>query len=180
MIYIAVLIVAAIALAWDKISRDNSETSAPCPAQQPSICTEPSAEMVQKLPDFHKLAVTLKKTTSNYIKPNITPHNTRDVFAASDGFLKAINRQVDQKLEPPMPPDPRDALCLSGIVIGQHTRYAMINEQVFYPGQYIGGYRLDDVKNDFVTLKKNDEQIILFIDDKNTSDNETGPAKKYN
>ena len=118
MIYIAVLIVAVMVLIWEQADRSNREIPAPDSpniAQQPPAQTEPPAVLEQPPSQIHKLVAAVNKTTSKY-STSFTPASARDIFIPSQSFYQAVNMQAGKDQDPPNHPDPRDSLCLAGIL----------------------------------------------------------------
>lgn len=95
---------------------------------------------------------------------------TRDLFMATEEFTAAVY---------PMKPKPipvvekrqnkinyieqAQTLQLSGILIGVHGSYAIINQEVIYQGEHIGPYRLLEVKPESVILGIEKERIPLYL-----------------
>jgi len=101
--------------------------------------------------------------------PANLPNKNRDLFSASDDFISAIS------LAPITPPEPNNLtediiktpafqIKLSGIVIGPCRRSACINDEVFFPDQNIGPYKVLKINPDSVVLANKNERLTLFLD----------------
>lgn len=183
-IYIAVLVIAVVVLIWDKSTQTSDESSLPIqsgrkvvpqnrvvPSNAPALAASTDSPKTNNdsMGILAELTVTLKQSLLRPIKSDSRPITKRDIFSASKDFLEAIDNSSGRDSDEANKIDYKSLLFLAGTVIGPDTRYAIINQQVLFPGQYIGRYRLEDVINNAVILKKpdDDQNIILFVDEYN-------------
>ncbi|KPK78246.1 MAG: hypothetical protein AMJ79_00095 [Phycisphaerae bacterium SM23_30] len=98
------------------------------------------------------------------LAPPEVPHETRDLFAASDEFLSALRNNSPLQDDQKAPPIPTMTLHLTGILIGPENRCAVINNEVLFCGQNIGPYQVLEIYPDQVILAIQSERITLFLD----------------
>ena len=96
----------------------------------------------------------------------------RDLFMATEEFTAAVNPpkpepkpEVEKKENKLNYTEQAQTLQLSGILIGVHGSYAIINQEVIYQGEHIGPYRLLEVKPDSVILGVEKERIPLYLEE---------------
>ncbi|MBN1765053.1 MAG: hypothetical protein JW860_07340, partial [Sedimentisphaerales bacterium] len=93
--------------------------------------------------------------------------NERNLFVATELFLSKLH--LDQNPNPDSTPSRTiltDNLKLTGIMITDSNRWAMINDQVLFLNQSIGPFRLVDIQPESVALAAGQEKIILEINQK--------------
>ncbi len=95
---------------------------------------------------------------------------TRDLFTATEEFSAATNSSkseikavVIKSKNKINPVEQAQTLQLSGILIGVHGSYAIINQEIIYRGAHIGPYRLLEVKPNSVILGIEKERIPLYL-----------------
>ena len=166
-IYIAILFVALLVLAWDKTARQQSVTDPqpakaqsriqppPTPSSQPSI--EPLAPALenlgQKIQNFLPLPAERPKTTQ-----------TRNLFIASEQLLSLLDRNEHKNNASANLEEQLIQLKLSSIIILSRRQCAMINNEILFPGDTIGPYRLIEIRTGSVVLQFDSEQTTLPLD----------------
>ena len=172
-IYIAVLVLALAVLIWDKgLNPDSVSTPQSIQAQpQPAVPSdEPdgysnnnpivSAEPILPVKNPGE---TIRHLIQSRTDENISA-NTRNLFVVSEKMLLTMGNSQPETEKQAQLAQQISTLELSTIMIIGKTRCAMINHEVLYPGQYIGPYRLAQVKSDAVILEYNSERITLDFD----------------
>ncbi len=175
-LYLSVLIIAVLALIWDKTSNDTSITEPQ--STQAQTASPPEAVIpVNSSTKNEKTAVLVYPSSWNPMptgqeSPSQSkswdhPHETggdpraiRNLFAVSESF-----RTVTRKKEKPQPEEDilelAGQLRLSGTLAGGQKRCALINDQVVFPGDLIGSYILAEIGPDYVILGYGRKQIKL-------------------
>ena len=166
-IYIAILFVALMVLAWDKTSEQRSVTD-PQPAKaqssfqpfpNPKLQTpiEPPVTAVenpgQKIQNFPPLSAEQPKT-----------NQTRNLFVASEQLISLLDHNKYGNNASAHPEEQLIQLRLSSIIMSSRRQCAMINDDVLYPGDTIGPYRLIEVRTGSVVLQLDSEQTTLLLD----------------
>lgn len=144
-------------------------------------------ENIEELPDIPQnwlksetpfLARTMRNITQKIIIPtweqvSASSENalTRDLFMATEEFTTALNRpengaRMKQANDQNHIDHARNAktLQLSGILIGTHDAYAVIDREVMHQGEHIGPYHIGKIESDFVVLSIEEQQIPLYLD----------------
>ena len=176
-IYIAILFVALLVLAWDKTARQQSVTDPqpakaqsriqppPTPSLQipisktpkPQTPIEPPASalenMGQIIQNFLPLPVERPKTTQ-----------TRNLFIASEQLLSLLDRNEHKNNTSANLEEQLIQLKLSSIIISSRRQCAMINNEILFPGDTIGPYRLIEIRTGSVVLQLDSEQTTLPLD----------------
>lgn len=178
--YIAVLIVAMIALAWDKSTNSNSLTQPQLSqaqtqsrhnvpvvsafAQPPQTLNPPAT--ARPISPLDSLCQKIQSTLPSSTTPETATGHDRDIFVASEQLLRAMDvpQQTDAAEEKTIPAEQMAPLNLSAIVFAPPQSYTIINEQILKSGQNIGPYHLTEIKSDAVVLQVGSEQITLNYD----------------
>ncbi|MCK5271621.1 MAG: hypothetical protein KAJ52_03550 [Sedimentisphaerales bacterium] len=176
-IYIAVLVMALVVLAWDKTVRQQSVTD-PLPADAQSRI-QPPQPLGSQTPGFQVPSpqTIIEPPASALENPVETNHDflplsaerpktiqTRNLFTASKQLLSLLghnkygNNTVGHSEEQPI------QLRLSSIIISSRRPCAMINDEILFFGDTIGPYRLIEILAGSVVLQIDSEQTILPLD----------------
>jgi len=176
-IYIVVLVMALMVLAWDKTVRQRSVTD-PLPANaqsriqppqssgsqnpnlqvpSPQTIVEPPASVPENLvetsQDFLPLPAERPKTTQ-----------TRNLFTASEQLLSLLGNNKYGNDTSGYPEKQPIQLRLSSIIISSRRPCAMINDEILFFGDTIGPYRLIEICAGSVVLQFDSEQTTLPLD----------------
>lgn len=157
-LYLAILLVAMTALAWDKISNPNSlstpQTSSAQTTADPS--TIPPDEMTHWInsPYVQRVLNHQKQSASKPTEPT-----SRNLFVPSE----ALQEKMQQANSAKNPLQLAEDLLLTSISIGSDKDQALINGQIIKVGQTIGPARLIQINQDNVVLHIENEHITLPI-----------------
>ena len=187
-IYIGILVSALLILWWDKSANRESATN-PQPSQAKSVVTTFDRDItrttINTVPVFSQDTVAQLQTTATEVQSPKTPDvsimakkllqvlapdrgeqqnslSTRNLFVASEELQSALEL-LEQKAGAAMEFNPAEHFTLSGTIIGTTHRYALINGEVIFPGEYIGPYQVRQICPDAVILHLRDQQITLYL-----------------
>ena len=176
-IYIAVLVMALMVLAWDKTVRQRSVTD-PLPAnaqsriQPPQSCGSqnpgfqvPSLQTIIEPPAF--VPENPVETNHDFLPlPAERPKTiqTRNLFVASEQLISLLDRNEHENNASHHPEEQLIPLRLSSIIISSRRPCAMINDEILFFGDTIGPYRLIEILAGSVVLQIDSEQTILPLD----------------
>lgn len=155
---------------------DPAETSSESLEDMDELSNIPPMMMKSESPFFLRM---LRNITQKLIGPprNLAPSLpedsfTRDLFMATDEFASAINlsESTEHSKEGKNGANNNYAqhaktLQLSGILIGTHGAYAIIDQEVIYQGQHIGPYHLLEINSDSVMLGIENERMLLYLEE---------------
>ncbi|HTY13795.1 MAG TPA: type II secretion system protein N [Candidatus Omnitrophota bacterium] len=88
----------------------------------------------------------------------------RDPFAVNFSFAKAAISTTAPSGAPAEKPVPKKVLQLQGVFLSGGTKSAIIDDRVVSVGSIVaGGYRVSDIRDDRVLLKKDGKHKVLKI-----------------
>ena len=173
MIYVAVLIIGVIVLAWDKLGNSAQSVKQAVAAGTNRKNSQTSAGL-DKVADIDTFLTPRVMLTLDYMQnrnsqnspaaETSAPANSRDIFTPSQNYLNLLphkttspadsdDSQTDQSL----------SLSLSGVAINNNLSCAVINNQIIPLGGMIGPYRLVKLHPEYVLVQidQNIKQIKL-------------------
>jgi len=160
MIYLAILILAALVLIWDKTaSRDSITNPAPSMARPVPAPSSPTTDSPASLLDE---IYSPDPPTTNHPAPSLSPILSRDIFTPGELFRQALAAEPEESVGPS-----RDGGTwhLSAVLVRQHRSCALVNGEVVVPGQTIDGYRLLQIEHDHIVLQSGKDRLVLFLED---------------
>lgn len=174
LVYILVLLIASLALIWDK-TRSGGPSTGPSEAQahrSPVVVDDfsverPSADTVSSPSSSDGLlgsVVPLAQGLSSLLGFSSSSQgdiSSRDIFNASSVFLQSTglgDPSADGFVS-------ADDLRLSTIMIGSTASYAMINDQVVSIGDSVGSFRVSAISFDSVSFESGGEIFVLSLMD---------------
>ncbi len=165
-IYIGILAVALLALAWDKMSQQDSVLQPQVSQAQPTANSPSTYNYVQKDWEFSPFVMKVLSKQNQEVPINDLNYlRTRDLFTLTRDYDQAMSKP-SQSNETPEEDDldtqqEEINLQLSSIVRGPLGDQALINGQVVMLGQTIGPYQLLKINSDAVFLRSKTEYIYL-------------------
>lgn len=100
------------------------------------------------------------------------PPEVKDVNWARDPF--SLPRQFEDKQKDTA----EDTLRLVAVIHGGKRRIAVINDTILAKGDMIQGERVDEIRDDSVTLSRNGKKRVVFLEDITSTDVEINIKKR--